>query len=94
MHDPNLDTVVAADTFAYGLGTVMRQEQTNGNLRLVAYISRTLNSTEVKYAQIKKRYLPLGYVSDFKNIYLYLEAFLAENQSQASCSIIVIKKLG
>jgi len=57
LYDTNLDTIISADASAYGLGAVLRQKEINGDLRPVAYISRALTQTGVKYPQIEKEVL-------------------------------------
>ena len=52
LFDPNLDTIISADASSFGLGAVMMQRQPTGDLKPVAYISRSTTSTEQKYAQI------------------------------------------
>ena len=48
LYNPLLYAVVSADASAYGVGAVLHQKQSNGDLRPVAYVSRALteqNST-------------------------------------------------
>lgn len=50
----NYESTVLADASSYGLGVVLRQRQTDGSLKPVAYISRALSEAEQRYAQIEK----------------------------------------
>ena len=51
---PNLET---ADASCCGLGAVLLQRQSTGNLQPVAYISRSMTPTERRYAQIEREAL-------------------------------------
>ena len=42
LHNPLLHTIVSADASPYGLEVVLCQQQSNGDNRPVAYISRAL----------------------------------------------------
>jgi transposase InsO family protein len=57
LYDPNARTIVSADSSSYGLGATLLQEQTDGNIKPVAYISRSLSPVEERYAQIEKEAL-------------------------------------
>ena len=54
LYDPSLESAVSVDASTYGLGAVLRQRQTDGELQPVAFISRALTETEHRYALIKK----------------------------------------
>ena len=57
LYDPEKETIVSADASSYGLGAVIRQRQKDGNLKAVAYASRSMTKTECRYAQIEKEAL-------------------------------------
>ena len=56
---PTRPTIVSADASAYGIGAVLRQQQPSGEIKPVAYASRSLSKTEQAYAQIEKEGLAL-----------------------------------
>ena len=57
LYDPNKETKIAADASSFGLGAVVLQEEAPGDWKPVSYISRSVTSTECKYAQIEKEAL-------------------------------------
>ena len=57
LYDPNSNTVASVDASSYGLGAVLLQGQTNGDIKLVSFISRSLSATKEWYTQIEKEAL-------------------------------------
>ena len=57
LFDPSYETTVSADASSYGLGAVLLQKQPEGDIKPVAYISRSMTPTEQRYAQIEKEAL-------------------------------------
>ena len=53
LYDPMNKTIVLAHASSYGLGAVL-QQQKDGELRPIAFISWSLSDTEKRYAQIEK----------------------------------------
>ena len=70
LFDPNHETVVSADASSYGLGAVLLQRQPSGELKPVAYISRSMSPTEQRYAQIEKEALAFTWACERLSDYL------------------------
>ena len=51
------ETVISADASPYGLGAVLIQKQPQSNFKPIAYISRSLTTTEQRYVQLEKESL-------------------------------------
>ncbi len=62
--------MVPADASSFGLGAVLLQKQTSGELKHVAYISRSMTPTEQRYAQIKKEALGFTWACERFSTYL------------------------
>jgi hypothetical protein len=70
LFDPNLETVFSADSSSFGLGAVLMQRQTSGDLQPVAYISKAMTPTERRYAQIEKEALAFTWACERLSDYL------------------------
>lgn len=70
LFDPNLETTVSADASSFGLGAVLLQKQSDGENKPVAYISRSMTSTEQRYAQIEKEALAFTWACERLSDYL------------------------
>ena len=65
IYDPSLPTMISADASKDGIGAVLLQEH-DYRWHPVSFASRTLTSTETRYAQIEKE--TLGIAFGYENI--------------------------
>ena len=63
LYDPQADTKISADASSRGLGAVLLQENKQ-EWRSVAYASRAMSETEIRYAQIKKEALAITWACE------------------------------
>ena len=54
LYDPEKETMVSSDASSFGLGPVLLQKQTSGEMRPVTYTTRSMTETKCRYAQIDK----------------------------------------
>ena len=88
LYDPNARTIVSADASSHGLGAVLLQEQANGNIKPVSYISRSLSPTEEQYAHIEKEALAFLWVCERFSDFLVGLKFVIETDHKTADSFV------
>ena len=68
-YDPTKKTILSTDASSYGLGAVLLQEE-NGIKKPIAFASRSMASTEQRYAQIEKEALATTWAFEKLNDYI------------------------
>ena len=74
--DVSLTFQVKPDASGYGIGAILTQKHSDGNERVVAYASRTLNELEKKYSVTEREALATVWSVKFFRPYLYGHHFL------------------
>ena len=93
-YDPTADTKVSADASSFGLGAVILQRtESNSPWRPVAFASRTMTDTEVRYAQIEKEALALTWACERFSMYLLGKSFILETDHKPLISLLSAKNL-
>ena len=77
-YDPDAELVLSCDASAYGIGAVLQQPDSNGKLKPVHFVSRSLTKAEKNYAQIEREALSIVFgVQKFRQ-YLLGRTFILE----------------
>ncbi|XP_064475825.1 uncharacterized protein LOC135389723 [Ornithodoros turicata] len=77
-YHPEYPTIVSADASSFGLRSVLLQRQPEGELRAVAFASRSLTQTEERYSQTEKECLAIVWAIQRFDQYLRGLSFLVE----------------
>ena len=86
-------TKISADASAYGLGAVLLQSQDGVTWQPVAFASRSLNETELRYAQIEKEALALVYACEKFSEYVLGKVILLETDHKPLVPLLGSKSL-
>ena len=93
-YNPNMPTKVSADASSYGIGGVLMQEDDKGNWKPVFYVSRSLTSTEQRYAQIEKEALAMTWVCErFSDFLIGMSEFIVETDHKPLLALMKNKNL-
>ena len=84
----NRDTKVAADASSFGLGGVLSQKQPSGDWHSVAFISRSMNEPELRYAPIEKEALALTWACERSQSFLVWMDFLIQKDHKHLISLM------
>ena len=93
LYDLNARTTLSTDASSHGLGAVLLQEQVNGYVKPVSYISRSLSLTEERYAQIEKEALAFNWACECFSDFLVGLKFSIETDAKPMIPLFSTKHL-
>ena len=93
LYNPSNPTTVSVDASSFGLGAVLQQQQPNGNLCLIAFISIPLTDTEKRYSQIEKEALAVTWACERFQDYLIGLTFQIETDHKPLVPLLSAKNL-
>ena len=93
LYDPMKEASVSADASSYGLGAGLTQKQADGSWRPVAYASRALTNTELRYAQIEKESLAATWACERFSDYLIGKQFCLKTDHKPLVTLLGSKNL-
>ena len=93
LYSASKETTLSADASSYGLGAVLRQEQENGQLKPIVYISWSMTETEQRYAQIEKEALAATWACERLQDYLLGIHFCIETDHKPLVPLLSSKRL-
>ena len=70
-YNPDATTQIITDASPVGLGTILAQQQENGEYKPIAYGSRALTDTETRYSQTEKEALAVTWSCQHFHYYIY-----------------------
>ena len=93
LFDAKQETTLSADASSHGLGAVLLQRQPDGKLQPVAYASKSMSSTEQRYAQIEKEALATTWACERFSDFLLGKTFHVETDHKPLVSLLGQKTL-
>lgn len=91
-YDPKLPIYLAADASAYRIGAVISHVLPDGNEKPTSFVSRTVSTSEKKYAQLEKEALSLIFWVKKFHQYLYGRKFTLITDHKPLTAILGSKK--
>jgi len=92
-YDPSAETKLSADASSYGLGTVLHQKTEGGEWQPVAYASRSMIETEMRYAQIQKEVLSTTWACEHFSDYILGKSITTETDHKPLVPLLSTKHL-
>lgn len=93
LYNSNFETFILSDASSFGLGAVLLQKQEDGELKPVAYASRTLTSAEIRYAQIEKEALGIAWACERFRDFIMGKTFEIETDHKPLLQVLQTKSL-
>jgi hypothetical protein len=92
LYNPKAPTKVSADASSYGLGAVLMQ-QSESSWKPIAYASRSMTETELRYAQIEKEALATTWACEKFSTYILGMKFTIETDHKPLVPLLGSKNL-
>ena len=92
-YDMNSDVILSCDASSCGIGSVLYQKTSSGQLRPIAYASRSFQPAEERYATIEKESLAVTWSCDHFEKYLIGKHFLIQTDHRPLVATLKSKRL-